>query len=181
MRCASYMCSECECHKCCDNNLIMVAVLSWGVSDAVDPIGSSIVKWPFGSWSLQITRYCCTRGIGNSDASRHIFQRKLLWYCNMDLRMCVVILNYCPNWKCGNYVIRMNCIWVTSVWGMGNPLWALYFRSVLLRRLLKKNGSKESEVVLFGIFAFCCSYNTDGRCVLHDLADVWCCHVVFSV
>ena len=116
----------------------------------------------FGSWSLQITRYCCTRGIGNSDASRHIFQRKLLWYCNMDMRMCVVILNYCPNWKCENSVIRMNWIWVISMWGMGDPLWALYFRSVLLWRLLKKNGSKESEMVLFGIFAFCCSYNTDG-------------------
>ena len=47
----------------------------------------------------------------------------------------------------------------------------MYFRGVLLRRLLKKNGSKESEVVLIGIFEFCCSYNTAGRCVLCDLAD----------
>ena len=57
----------------------------------------------------------------------------------------------------------------------------MYFRGVLLRRLLKKNGSKESEVVLVGISAVCCSYNTDGRCVLYDLADFWCCHAVFSV
>ena len=39
-----YICLECECHKCCDNKLVLVTISHWGVSDAVDPIGSSIVK-----------------------------------------------------------------------------------------------------------------------------------------